>query len=164
MYWPGDNAHPPRIMIGAGDWIYALDPQTGKSLQGFGENGRAFLPTGATVSGAVYKNVFVTSGLFGDVYGFDVRDGRQLWRFKSVAQEGEIGGETWDKPQQGANGWGGLSVDEARGIAFVSLGAPRPDMVGVGRLGVGRRVSCHWRCCLGWGLPGLGIVWVGQRC
>ena len=135
MYWPGDNAHPPRLMIGAGDWIYALDPQTGKTLQGFGENGRAFLPTGATVSGAVYKNVFVTSGLFGDVYGFDVRDGRQLWRFKSVAQEGEIGGETWDKPQQGANGWGGLSVDEARGIAFVSLGAPRPDMVGVGRLG-----------------------------
>jgi quinoprotein glucose dehydrogenase len=79
--------------------------------------------------------VFVTSGLFGDVYGFDVRDGRQLWRFRSVAQGSEFGANTWDGPQQGANGWGGLSVDEKRGIAFVSLGAPRPDMVGVGRLG-----------------------------
>jgi glucose dehydrogenase len=87
------------------------------------------------VSGAVWKNVFVTSGLFGDVYGFDVRSGVQLWRFHSVAQQGEFGGDSWHKQQQGANGWGGLSVDEVRGIAFVSLGAPRPDMVGVGRLG-----------------------------
>lgn len=135
VYWPGDSQNPPRILVGAGDWIYALDPATGRAIEGFGEKGRTSLPTGATVSGAVCKNVFVTSGLFGDVYGFDVRDGGQLWRFHSVAQDGEFGGDTWNKQQQGANGWGGLSVDVGRGIAFVSLGAPRPDMVGVGRLG-----------------------------
>jgi quinoprotein glucose dehydrogenase len=135
VYWPGDSENAKRILVGAGDWIYALDPATGKAIEGFGEKGRVSLPTGATVSGAVWKNVFVTSGLFGDVYGFDVRSGVQLWRFHSVAQQGEFGGDSWHKQQQGANGWGGLSVDEVRGIAFVSLGAPRPDMVGVGRLG-----------------------------
>lgn len=135
VYWPGDSMNPRRILVGSGDWIYALDPATGRAIEEFGEKGRVSLPTGATVSGAVWQHVFVTSGLFGDVYGFDVRSGVQLWRFHSVAQEGEFGGETWNKQQQGANGWGGLSVDEARGIAFVALGAPRPDMVGVGRLG-----------------------------
>lgn len=135
VYWPGDSEAAERILVGAGDWIYALDPATGKSIEGFGEKGRVPLPTGATVGGAVWRHVFVTSGLYGDVYGFDVRSGVQLWRFHSVAQQGEFGGDTWNKQQQGANGWGGLSVDEARGIAFVALGAPRPDMVGVGRIG-----------------------------
>ncbi len=135
VYWPGDKENGARILFGAGDWIYAVEPKTGRPVPGFGEGGRTSLPTGATVSGAVYKHVFVTSGLFGDVYGFDVREGKELWRFHTVARPGEWGGETWDRAQQGANGWGGLSVDDARGIAFVALGAPRPDMVGVGRLG-----------------------------
>jgi quinoprotein glucose dehydrogenase len=135
VYWPGDREHAPRILFGGGDWIYALDPKTGKRLPGFGEEGRTAIPTGATVSGAVYRHVFVTSGLLGDVYGYDVRTGQLLWRFHSVARDGEFGADTWDRPQQGANGWGGLSVDDARGIAFIALGAPRPDMVGVGRHG-----------------------------
>lgn len=135
VYWPGDRENAPRILFGAGDWIYAVDPKTGKSLTGFGEGGRTPIETGATASGAVFKHVFVTIGLFGDVYGYDVRTGKPLWRFHSIAQGAEFGAETWDGPQSGANGWSGLSVDDQRGIVFAALGAPRPDMVGVGRLG-----------------------------
>ena len=135
VYWPGDRHNAPRILFGAGDWIYAVDPKTGASLPGFGERGRTPIPTGATASGAVFQHVFVTTGINGDVFGFDVRNGRQLWRFHSVARGGEFGGETWDGPQSGANGWSGLSIDDQRGIAYIALGAPRPDMVGVGRLG-----------------------------
>jgi quinoprotein glucose dehydrogenase len=29
VYWPGDRQNPARILFGAGDWIYALDPQSG---------------------------------------------------------------------------------------------------------------------------------------
>ncbi len=83
----------------------------------------------------MFQHVFVTTGLNGDVYGFDVRTGKELWRFHSVARGAEFGAETWDGPQAGANGWSGLSIDDARGMAFVALGAPRPDMVGVSRLG-----------------------------
>lgn len=135
VYWPGDNQNPHRLLVGAGDWIYAIDPATGQTLPQFGENGRTALPTGATVSGAIYRHVFVTSGLFGDIYGYDVRTGKNLWRFESIPKANAFGADTWNGPQQGANGWGGLSVDEHRGIAFVALGAPRPDMVGVHRLG-----------------------------
>ena len=135
VYWPGDRENAPRILFGAGDWIYAVEPKTGESLKGFGENGRTPLPTGATAAGAVYQHVFVTTGVNGDIFGFDVRNGKQLWRFRSVARGGDFGGETWDGPQSGANGWSGLSIDDQRGIAFIALGAPRPDMVGVGRLG-----------------------------
>ncbi len=135
VYWPGDRENAPRILFGAGDWIYAVDPKAGKSLTGFGEGGRTPIATGATASGAVFKHVFVTTGLFGDVYGYDVRTGKPLWRFHSIAQGTEFGSDTWDGPQSGANGWSGLSVDDQRGIVFAALGAPRPDIVGVGRLG-----------------------------
>ena len=135
VYWPGDRDNAPRIIFGAGDWIHAVDPATGESLAGFGEGGRTPLPTGATTSGAIHRHVLVTTGVTGDIFGFDVRNGKQLWRFHTVARGGEFGGETWDGPQSGANGWSGLSIDDQRGIAFIALGAPRPDMVGIGRLG-----------------------------
>lgn len=135
VYWSGDAANAPRILFGAGDWIYAVDPKTGDFLPQFGEKGRTALPTGATTAGAIYQHVFVTTGVSGDIYGYDVRTGRQLWRFHSVARGEEFGADTWNAPQAGANGWSGLSIDDQRGIAFIALGAPRPDMVGVGRLG-----------------------------
>lgn len=134
-YWPGDGAHPGRLLFGAGDFIHALNPKTGEPVVEFDRDGRAAIEPGATAAGAVFKHVFVTTGLNGDVFGFDVRDGKQLWRFHSVARGEEFGAETWDGPQAGANGWSGLSIDDARGMAFVALGAPRPDMVGVGRHG-----------------------------
>ncbi len=135
VYWPGDQDNAPRILFGAGEWIYALDPKTGKELPAFGQGGRTEIPTSATVGGAIFRHIFVTSGLYGDAYGYDVRSGKMLWRFRSVPRDGEFGADTWDQPQLGANGWGGLSVDDTRGIAFVAFGAPRPDMTGVGRLG-----------------------------
>lgn len=135
VYWPGDPDNAPRILFGSGLWIHAIDPKSGKSLSEFGESGRAAIPTGATVAGAVYKHVYVTSGIHGDVYGYDVRTGKALWRFHTIPRGDEYGASTWDKPQDGANGWAGLSLDDQRGIAFVAVGNPSPDMVGVGRLG-----------------------------
>lgn len=135
VYWEGKPGHAPRLLVGAGDWIYALNPKTGEPLTEFGSAGRTPIPTGATASGAIYKQVFVAAGLTGDVYGYDVRTGNELWRFHSVARGEEFGAETWAGPQAGANGWSGLSLDDGRGIAFVAFGAPRPDMVGVDRLG-----------------------------
>lgn len=135
VYWPGDAANAPRVLFGAAEWIYALDPMTGAMLPGFGTAGRTPIATGATAAGAVYRHVFVTTGIEGDIYGYDVRDGKPLWRFRSVAREGDFGADTWEGPQAGANGWSGLTIDDARGIAFIALGAPRPDMVGVRRKG-----------------------------
>jgi quinoprotein glucose dehydrogenase len=135
VYWPGDGTAPARVLFGFGDWIYSVDPRTGEPTPGFGEGGRVEIPTSATAGGAIFRNVYVTCGLFGDAYGYDLRDGRLLWRFRSVPRDGEFGADTWNGPQQGANGWSGLSLDDQRGIAFVAFGAPRPDMVGIGRLG-----------------------------
>ncbi len=135
LYWPGDATTSARIVFGSGKWLYALDPKSGKPIESFGEKGRVAIPTGATASGAIYQDVLVACGLFGDVFGYNLRTGATLWRFNSIPRGSEFGAGTWDGPQAGANGWAGLSVDEQRGIAFVAFGAARPDMVGNERLG-----------------------------
>jgi quinoprotein glucose dehydrogenase len=136
LYWDGDGSAPPRILFGSGNWIYALDPKTGKPIPEFGDAGRTPLPTGATVGGVVYRGVFVTAGLYGDIYGYDARSGANLWRFHTVPHAGEFGSDTWQGPDPGqANCWGGLSLDSERGIVFAAIGASQPNFIGVDRLG-----------------------------
>jgi quinoprotein glucose dehydrogenase len=145
-YWPGDQSSPSRILFGAGFWVYALDPRTGVPLAGFGQNGRTELPTGAAVTGAVWNGVFVIPGFNRDVFGYDVRTGKMLWRFHTVPRKGEFGFDTWDSngwaPNSsvdrnfgGANCWGGMALDESRGIAFLSTGSPKPNVLGLDHLG-----------------------------
>ena len=136
VYWAGNKQHPARIVFGNGNWIYAVDPASGHVIDGFGTHGRTPIATGATVGGAIYKNVYVTAGIRGDIFGYDVRDGKQLWRFHTVPQGKEFGASTWSGPQRGAAiCWGGLSMDEDRGIVFPAVGAAQPDFVGAGRTG-----------------------------
>jgi glucose dehydrogenase len=91
LYWPGDGsaAGTPRIIFGAGNWVYALEPQTGRPITGFGRDGRTELPTGAGVTGAVWKDTLVMPGFGRDVFGYDVRTGALRWRFHTVPQPGE---------------------------------------------------------------------------
>jgi quinoprotein glucose dehydrogenase len=136
VYWPGDARAGPRLLFGSGDWIYAVDPRDGAPVAGFGAGGRTPIPTGATVSGVVYDRVFVTAGLYGDIYGMDVVTGSQLWRFHTVPHGAEFGADTWRGSDQGqANCWGGLSLDKDRGIIFAAVGAAQPNFIGVNRLG-----------------------------
>ncbi|HWA86477.1 MAG TPA: PQQ-binding-like beta-propeller repeat protein, partial [Opitutus sp.] len=136
VYWSGARGHGPRLLVGNGNWIYALDPKSGRPIAEFGTNGRAPLPTGATVGGAIYQHVYVTAGIRGDVFGFDVRTGAQLWRFHTVPTGDEFGADTWSGPVKGgAVCWGGLSMDEERGIVFPAVGAAHPDFIGAGRTG-----------------------------
>ncbi len=135
LHWPGDAEHPARIIFGAGNWIYALDPKTGKPLDSFGRAGRTEIPTAATVVGAVYRHVLVVAGYLGDVFGYDVRSGERLWTFTTKPAAGEYGAETWSHIELGANCWGGMALDESRGIAFIGTGSPKPNFFGAGHLG-----------------------------
>ena len=135
-YWGGSEGHAPRLLVGNGNWVYALDPTTGQPVAEFGKDGRTPLPTGATVGGAVYQHVYVTAGIRGDVFGYDVRTGAELWRFHTVPTGDEFGADTWSGPIHGnAVCWGGLSMDEERGIVYPAVGAAHPDFVGAGRTG-----------------------------
>ena len=136
VYWAGENGAGPRIVFACGKWVYAVDPKTGQPIEDFGQKGRTPLATGGSGVGVIWHGTYVVAGFSGDVYSFDLRTGAELWRFHTIPREGEFGAETWQgKSRVGANPWGGVSLDEARGIVFVGVGAARPDFLGVDRLG-----------------------------
>jgi quinoprotein glucose dehydrogenase len=128
-HWPGDATHPARLLFTAGGFLWALDPATGAPIASFGEGGRAASGE-SRVAGAVFENVFVLPLFARDVAGFDVRTGARLWTFHTIPREGEFGRDTWNAPAEGANCWGGMALDEQRGIAYVSTGSPKPNFAG----------------------------------
>ena len=135
LYWKGDKEHSPRLLFGDGRWLLAIDPATGRPIPSFGEGGKVPVPAGTTVAGAVYQQVLVLPGYGADVYGFDIRTGRALWTFATRPAPGEFGAETWSTRESGANCWGGMAMDESRGIAYVATGSPKPNYFGMNHQG-----------------------------
>lgn len=150
VYWPGKAGHSERLFFCAGQSLYALDPQTGQPISDFGQNGKTRLPGvaqrdfgAATAAPALFDGIIVVPGFEKDVWGFDAVSGRHLWTFHTVPHPGEFGYETWDRPQSyAANCWGGMAMDEVRGIAYVTTGSPKPNFIGVDHRGDNLFANC----------------------
>ena len=164
-YWPGDKAKgaPPAIVFGTSDAkLVSLNARTGKPTAGFGTDGavdlRAGLMSEDTTARSqysinspvtIYKNLILTGstvqespekGMPGDVRAWDAHDGHLVWTFHSVPRSGEVGNDTWPegawKGRSGANVWGFMSVDEARGLVYLPFGSPTYDFYGADRPGM----------------------------
>ena len=155
-WWDNDQAQ--RLLFVAGRFLYALDAGTGKPVSGFGDEGRVDLREGlgrepetisisATSPGVIYKDLIILGSILsedlpaapGDIRAYDVRTGQLRWSFHTIPHPGEFGYETWPedawKYSGGANNWGGMSVDEERGLVFVPTGSAAFDFYGADRIG-----------------------------
>jgi quinoprotein glucose dehydrogenase len=141
LYWRGNETASPRIFLSAGQDLWALDPADGKPIESFGQGGKVEAGE-VRVPGAVFDNVLVIPGYAKDVFGYDALTGERLWTFHTVPVEGEYGADTWSHPGQGANCWGGMALDEERGIAYISTGSPKPNFDGVEYQGQNLFANC----------------------
>lgn len=140
MHWKNPNGGE-RLLFSSGKYFYALDPKDGKPVATFGDNGR--IESGeVVVAPVVCRGVLAMPGFNGDVFGFDVETGKPLWTFHTLPQPGEEGAETWSTVEKGANCWGGIALDEERGIMFVPTGSPKPNFVGVNHRGDNLYANC----------------------
>lgn len=78
----------------------------------------------------------------GYIRGFDVRTGKQLWKFNLVPQPGEFGAETWKNGSKiGTEGvgkndaWALYAADPALGLVYIPVGMPLLDEYGGHRPG-----------------------------
>ncbi|MEP6596788.1 MAG: pyrroloquinoline quinone-dependent dehydrogenase, partial [Ginsengibacter sp.] len=167
VYW--ENGDDKRILYTAGAFLYAIDATTGKPITTFGNNGRVDLHEGladnlghdvkdltvtATTPGVVYKNTFVIGSSVseggdaapGHIRAFDVLTGELKWVFHTIPQPGEFGYDTWPKDAYkkfgGVNSWGGLSIDEKRGMVYFGTGSPSSDFFGGDREGSNLFANC----------------------
>jgi quinoprotein glucose dehydrogenase len=159
-YWPGDAKTPPRLYSGVREGrMVALDAKTGSVATDFGDKGYVDLKQSirGDVDGqfmldsppVIYRNIVVTggsngegspsTGLYGDIRGWDAHTGKLLWSFHTVPRAGEPGVETWEgeswKNRSGTNAWSYMTVDVERGLVFAPTGSPTSDFYGADRKG-----------------------------
>jgi quinoprotein glucose dehydrogenase len=157
-FWTSENKKETRLLAGIANFLYALDPATGKPIVSFGQNGRVDLREGLgrdpeaqsvalTTPGVLYKDLIIVGGRTpetlpappGDIRAFEVRTGALRWSFHTIPHPGEPGYETWPldawKTSGSANNWAGMAVDLQRGIVYVPTGSAVPDFYGASRLG-----------------------------
>ncbi|MBA2356090.1 MAG: pyrroloquinoline quinone-dependent dehydrogenase [Acidobacteria bacterium] len=138
--------------------LIALDATTGKPRGTFGTAGGIDLRAGVdardgdaysmTTPPAIFRDLVIAGaqapegtprGPAGDVRAFDVRTGRQVWRFHTVPRPGEVGHDTWPadgwQRRTGVNVWSAMSVDHDRGLLFLPIGSPSYDFYGADRAG-----------------------------
>src|SRR5207302_1910316 len=137
-YWTDGKQS--RVFLGVGDGrLISLDTKTGQPDPAFGKAGTVNLRDGMdtdlngvnygpTSAPAVYRDIIIVGFSCpeggrpapGDPRAFDVRTGKELWRFHTIPRPGEFGHETWEdegwRTSGAANNWGGTSIDESRGL------------------------------------------------
>ena len=154
-----------RILYGAGTCLYALDVRSGQPVAAFGENGRidlrkdlgtdpASLSISLTTPGIIYQDLLIIGSATGEGYNaspghiraYDLRSGELSWIFHTLPQPNTFGHDTWQwqagENYGGTNNWGGLSLDEARGVVYVATGSPTYDFYGANRRGENLFSNC----------------------
>ena len=75
----------------------------------------------------------------GDIMGYDVKTGKQLWIFHTIPQQGEEGNETWEneswKYTGNAGAWAPLTADPELGYVYLPIEAATGDFYGGHRPG-----------------------------
>ncbi|MDB6067150.1 MAG: pyrrolo-quinoline quinone [Pedosphaera sp.] len=151
IYWAGVDGAKERVFFCSGKYLYALDPQSGEPVVGFGEGGKMLLPVtstqsefgAATAAPTIFQNIIIVAGFDKDVWGFDATTGRQVWTFHTVPHPGEFGYDTWDTVESyAANCWAGMALDEVRGIAYITTGSPKPNFTGMRHRGQNLFANC----------------------
>ena len=161
-YWTDGTDE--RIIALDGSFLIALNAKTGARYRDFGEGGQVDLTVyderpNSPVGGfswssppLVVGDVIVIGGVPalaqrdvpsgerpalgapGDIRGYDVHTGEQIWTFHVIPRPGEFGYETWLDNSADINGgagtWTWMSGDEELGYVFIATEAASNDMYG----------------------------------
>jgi quinoprotein glucose dehydrogenase len=162
-YWTDGKES--RLFAYIMNYLYALDPATGKPIPSFGEGGRLDMRkdldsdytqnwVALTTPGILYKDNLILGfrapetnpAPHGDIRAYNVRTGKLVWSFHTIPHPGEPGYEMWPngawKTAGAANNWAGMAVDAKRGLVFVPTGSAVSDFYGFDRVGNDLYANC----------------------
>ena len=165
-YWESKDRSDRRLFFATNNILHAVDARTGKTIESFGNQGDVDLREGlgrdiksireieSGTPGRIFENLLILGSTPGEEYGsppgdlraLDVLTGKLVWTFHTVPHPGDMGYETWPKNAWkyvgGTNTWGGITIDEKRGIAYFPIGSPTYDFYGADREGADLYSDC----------------------
>ena len=158
-YWQSKDGKDRRIFHFVDQTMMAIDARTGQTIRSFGADGKVDLRLGfgrpveqvariqPGTPGRIFGNLIIIGSITGEEYGsppgdiraFNVITGKLAWTFHTIPHPGEFGYKEWKpdlyKTASSANNWGGMALDDKRGIVYVPLGSASYDFYGVDRPG-----------------------------
>jgi quinoprotein glucose dehydrogenase len=160
---PTSAACPRTIFLPVNDGrMIAIDADTGKPCESFGDRGTLNLQDGMgvktsgfyeptsppivsdkvlVVSGAVIDN-YSTHEPSGVIRGFDIRTGKLIWAWDAGAlDENALPSATHTYTDNSPNSWITAAYDPKLGLAYFPMGNPSPDIWGGNRTAVSERYA-----------------------
>ena len=154
-----EDGNDKRILFTGGDQLFAVNASTGALITSFGKAGKVSMNVGMrgepdkisvipTSPGTIFQDLYIIGNEVSELYGaepghiraYHVKTGALVWTFHTVPQPGEFGYDSWPKDAWkyvgGANSWGGITLDEKRGMVFLATGSPTYDYYGKDRAGM----------------------------
>jgi len=147
---PAPGECPKRLFLPTDDGrMFALDAETGKPCDGFGNHGQIDLKEGheiktlgfyeGTSPPVVTDKILIVAGAVIDNYsdkvpsgairGFDIYSGRLIWAFDAGnGDPNEMPSATHHFTAGSPNAWSIASVDEKLGLVYEPLGSSSPDI------------------------------------
>ncbi|MFS0490352.1 PQQ-binding-like beta-propeller repeat protein [Leadbetterella byssophila] len=167
-YWEDKKSgEPARILYCFGEWLYAVNAETGEKISSFGDDGKVSLKSGlgdnakdkfviSTTPGTLFEDKIImplrvsegADAAPGYIQAFNVITGNLDWVFHTIPHPGEFGYETWPKDAYrneeigAANNWSGMAIDRKRGLLFVPTGSAGFDFYGGNREGENLFANC----------------------
>jgi quinoprotein glucose dehydrogenase len=163
-YWT-DGRQERIVYVTPGYQMIALDAKTGRPIPTFGKNGIVDLKLeddqdvdletgeiGLHAAPIISKGVVIIGAAHltggtprsfkhekGFVRGYDVRTGRRLWIFHTIALPGEFGADTWEQQSNlytgNAGAWTQMAADEDLGLVYLPVETATGDYYGGHRPG-----------------------------
>ncbi len=168
-YWTDGRGDERIIYVTTGYRLVELNARTGALIPSFGDNGILDIKVGVqkgnnqqidleggeigihaapTVTGDVVivgssmregATVPTHDNTKGVVRAWEVRTGKELWRWNTIPRPGEFGNETWENNSWVNNGntgvWAHITVDEELGLVYIPVETPTSDYYGGHRPG-----------------------------
>src|SRR6185295_5256638 len=142
-YWTDGRGDERILYVTIGYRLVSLNAKTGKPIPAFGDNGVVDLKEGVVVGSSFEEglqfNYRTTKNSKGLVRAFDVRTGKQIWRFNTIPYPGEYGNETWEDGSWEWTGnagvWTQITADPEAGLVYLPVETPTLDEYGGNRHG-----------------------------
>src|SRR5215468_141628 len=168
-YWTDGRGDERIVFVTIGYRLVELNAKTGQPIPSFGKNGVIDLKAGVVIgkdkqidlekgeiglhstptvvndvvivgsSMAEGLGYYYSTNAKGLVRAFDVRTGKQIWRFNTIPYPGEFGNETWEDGSWEWTGnagvWTQITVDPEAGLVYLPVETPTLDEYGGNRPG-----------------------------
>ena len=134
LYVAKNKNHSSRLLFSSYKKLISINAADGTYVNSFGKNGKVKLTKPSITAPALFEDnlIITTSEPALEVY--DLNNGKLKWKFILMKKQKERnGGKKYD--YSGGNPWGGFSLDEVRGIAYVTTGNAGRYFNGVNRPG-----------------------------